>query len=72
MIRAVGRDLGHDSGNVLIHIIIEHSLDHEYMRRALAGAYHTQIVDIAVAVQIQIGDHIRRIVQDALELFHCG
>lgn len=42
------------------------------MRRALAGAHHTQIIYIAVAVQVQVRDHVRRVVQDALEFLDRG
>lgn len=60
------------SGNILIDVSSEHCLDYKNVVVALYGLKHTEVVHIAVSVEVQVGQYIRRIVDEFLEFLHSG
>ena len=64
--------LGHEGSYVLVDISGQACLDQVDVAIALYGLQHTQIVHVAVAVEIQVVDHIARRVEQLLELAYAG
>lgn len=64
--------LGHEGSYVLVDISGQACLDQIDVAIALYGLQHTQIVHVAVAVEIQVVDHIARGVEQLLELAYAG
>lgn len=62
--------LYHQRSYILIDISCQHSLNEQHMRMTFKGFQHTQVVDITVAVQVEVGDHVRVGVQDHLKLLN--
>lgn len=54
--------------NVLIDIIAEHCLDHEKVGGATDNLHDAEIVDIAVAIEVEVRKHVRRVVEKILEI----
>lgn len=70
-----GLCVGHlcdDGGHILIYVGREDGLDHEHVVVALYGLHHTEIVHITVTVQVEVAEHVRRVVDQVLEFLHCG
>lgn len=58
---AGGTDVGHlgdHSRHVLIHVGIEHGLNHENVGSAVHCLQNAQIIHISVLVEVEIGEHI--------------
>lgn len=72
MVSASARYLGNDGRNVLEYVWSEHGLDHEDVVVALYDLHHAEIINIAVSVEVQVGDHVGGVVDGVLELGHCG
>ena len=66
------RNLGNQSGDVLIDVMVEDGLDEEHVIVPLDGLKHAEIIHIPVPIEVQIGNHIRRVVQQVLELLDSG
>lgn len=60
--------LHNERSYVLIDISRQHRLDEQYVSTALQGLKHAKVVDIAVVVEVEVGDDIRTGVQYLLKL----
>lgn len=67
-IRRAVAHLHNERSYVLIDISRQHRLDEQYVSTALQGLKHAKVVDIAVVVEVEVGDDIRTGVQDLLKL----
>lgn len=67
---AVCRYIGNDSGHILIYIVGQNSLNQEYVVVTANGLQYTQIIDIAIAIQVEVGEHDRRVVEQELKLLY--
>lgn len=70
MVIGVTRSLCYESRYILVNVFGEHSLDKEYMRMTFEGLEDAQIVDISVAVEVKVGEHVLGVVQQVLELLY--
>lgn len=59
--------LHHYGGDVLIDVPGEDCLDDEDVVAALYGLKDTEVVDVAVVVQVQVGDYVGGVVDQRLE-----
>ena len=64
---AVSGDFSNERGDILIDVGGEDRLDKEHVGTPVHGLNDAQIINITVPVQIQVGNHIGRVVQQALE-----
>ena len=71
-ITVVARVFRHQCCHVLIDVLGEHGLDKEDVIVAVHRLEDAQIVDISVAVEVQVGHRIRRTVEQLLELLDGG
>lgn len=69
-IQRAGSALRNQRGYVLKHAIVETRLNKQGMIIPAVGLDHTQVVDPAVAVQIQVVDHIPAGIQKFLKLLY--
>ena len=69
---SVNRDFSHKGGDVLIDILRQDCLDKEHVGIPVNGFQNPQIIHVPVSVQIQIGNHIGRIVEQVLEFLDSG
>lgn len=67
-IRCAVAHLHNERSYVLIDISRQHRLDEQYVSTALQGLKHAKVVNIAVVVEVEVGDDIRTGVQDLLKL----
>ena len=51
--------LHHQRGYILIDVRCQHGLDEQYVRVSFQGLQHAQVINIPVAVQIEVGDNVR-------------
>lgn len=58
-----------DSGYILIHIRTYYGLYHYEMCIVSRDFYQTQVINISITVEIQVGDLQRRVIQFPLQLF---
>lgn len=70
MVVASAWNLGHDGRNILVDVRCEHCLDYEDVIVAIDNFHHTEIIHITIPVEVQIGDHVGRVVDGTLELGH--
>lgn len=63
-------DLDDKGGHVLEDIHAKDILDHEDMRPSSDRLHNTEIVDIAVEVEVQVGEHVGRVVKQHLEFLN--
>lgn len=70
MVIASAWNLGNDGCNILIYIRCKHRLDNKDMVVTLNDLHHTEIIHITIPVEVQIGDHVGRVVDGTLKLGH--
>lgn len=70
MVCGVAWHLGNNGGHILIYVLVKHSLYDEYMGGAVQGLEHAQIIHISVVVEVQVGEHVGRIVEKFLEFLY--
>lgn len=66
------RIFDYHSGHVLIDIVGQNSLDYEEVVETVKSLHNPEIINETIPVEVQIGDDIRRIVQQVLELPDIG
>lgn len=64
------RHFGHQCSHILIDISRQDSLNKEYVRITLHRFQYAQIIYITVAVQVQVTQHIRRVIQQVFKFLH--
>ncbi len=64
------RHFCHQRGYILIYIRCQNGLNQEYVRISLHGFQDTQIINISVAVQIKVTQHIRRVIKQVFKVLH--
>lgn len=62
--------LYHQCSHILVDVRCQHRLDEQHVRASLQGLQHAQVVDVPVAVQVEVRDDVRARVQDHLKLLH--
>lgn len=71
IIRA-GGNFGNDGRYVLIDVECKYGLYHEDVCEAVFLLENAEIINITVAVEVEVRDHIGRVVEEDLELFDCA
>jgi len=69
-VRACAVSLHYDGGYVLIDVLSQNSLDHVEVVVAVHSLHYAEVVHVAVAVEVEVGDHVLIGVEDLFELFH--
>lgn len=64
------RTLHHNCSYILKYISAENCLDYKCMCVSVHLLHNSQIINISVSVEIQIGYHIGRIVEEHFEILH--
>ena len=67
MVVSIGWHLCNDRRHILVNIRRQGRLDNEYVVVSLHCRNYSQIVHIAVSVEIEVGNDIGRIVQEGFE-----
>ena len=62
----------HYGCHVLIDIRCKDGLDHEHVGTVFDSFQDSQVIYITVVVQVQVGEHVRAVVQQVFELFNGG
>lgn len=70
IIRICAAYLGHQGCNILIYVWRKYCLDHKHVSPAVNGLHHAQIIHITVAVEVQVGQHVLRIVDKILKILY--
>lgn len=53
----IGRNISNNSSYILIYIVGQNSLNQEYVVVSTNSLQYTQIVDIAIAIEVEVGEH---------------
>lgn len=64
--------LRYERGDILIYVVCKHGLYHEDVRVSFNGLHHPEIIHVAVVIEVQVGEHIRGVVQQVLEFLDGG
>lgn len=64
------RNLGHYRSDILIYVVRQDSLDYKYVCVAVHCLEHAEVIYITVCVEVQVGQHERRIVYKVLEFLY--
>ncbi len=65
-------NLSHYSGHILIDVGSQDCLDEEHMSVVLDHFEDSEIIHISVAVEVEVGQHVGTVVQQAFKLLHGG
>jgi len=69
-VRAGAVSLHYDGGYVLIDVTSQNGLDHIEVVVAVHSLHYAEIIHVAVAVEVEVRNHILIRVEDFFELFH--
>ncbi len=64
------RHFGNQCSHILIDISRQDSLNKEHVRITLHRFQYAQVIYITIAVQVQVAQHIRRVIQQVLKFLH--
>lgn len=70
IIRVCAAHFGHQGCNILIYVWCKYCLDHKHVSPAVNCLHHAQIVHVSVAVEVQVGQHVLRIVDKILKILY--
>jgi len=66
------RVLDYEGADILVDVPSKHCLDHEDVGESVDCLHNAEIIYITVAVEVEVRDHVRRIVEKDLEIPYIG